>query len=311
MGRFGRRQRSVEEDPPDILFADADSVSGIHNGGTSHTGNTFSARIIVSDGTSNTCVTEIKNANTASNLDTTLGLDHDLSVTSSGEGNELVIITNADGFEETSSDEESPIEVSNKMIAPNSKDKKVDRKMMLLLLICIILFVTFVVLAVLGILALTDGNDSEAQRLDADASFQEINTIEPGTFDPSVVPATIGPSEGNIVTDNPTMSPTIMTSSPTEKETLIPTNFPAMMPATKAPITNSPTSPSPTTGSTVAPTSSPTPATTYNTSEGPTAQPSVFPTTEEPPFPVPAVASFSVVPTPVPATSSTQDGQTQ
>ena len=167
MVRFGRRQRSVEEDPDDTLFADADSVSGIRNGGTtSHTGNTFSARIIVSDGTSNTCVTEIKNENEASNLDTTLGLDHDLSVTSSGEGNELVIITNADGFEETSSDEESPIEVSNKEIAPNSKDKKVDRKMMLLLLICIILFVAFVVLAVLGILTLTDGNDNEAQRLD-------------------------------------------------------------------------------------------------------------------------------------------------
>ena len=307
MVKFGRRQRSAQE-APDTLFADADSVSGIREGQARPSGNTFSARIIVSDGTTNTCVTEVQDTHTDSILDTTLGLDHDLSVTSSGEGNELVIITNADGLDETSSDEESPIEVTNKELSVDKKEKKIDRMFAIFILVITILFVVLVVLAVVFFVR-GRGDDNEAQKLDADASFQAISTVEPGTFEPSEITTTMDPSEFYTETMNPTESPTITTSAPTEKETSLPTSSPTVAPTTSIPAPE-PTD-EPTVGSTIATTPGPTPEATFIPTVGSKVGPSANPTTEDPPFPVPAVASFSVVPTPAPTLSTTPEDQTQ
>ena len=307
MVKFGRRERSAQE-ATNTLFADADSVSGISEGVARPTGNTFSARIIVSDGTTNTCVTEVQDTHTDSILDTTFGLENDLSVTSSGEGNELVIITNADGLDETSSDEESPIEVTNREFSAEKKERKVDRLFIIFVVVIIILFVVLVVLAIVFFVA-DRGDENDAQKFDADASFQVISTVEPGTFYPSEITATADPSEFYVETMSPTGSPTIITSAPTEKETSLPTSSPTVAPTSRVP-TPQPTDGS-TVGSTAAPTPSPTAKATPDPTLGSTAGPSASPTTEDLPFPVPAVASFSVVPTPSPTVSSTPEDQTQ
>ena len=273
MVKFGRRQRNREQESEPPIFSDAHSMSGTSNGGTV---STFSARIIVSDGTTNTCTTEV--VDTA--LDTTIGLEQDLSINSSGEGNELVIITNTvdDPDLEEAALERTPIDTS-------SKEKAADTKKTRACMVALLFVFTIGVILVIALAATNKlGGDDSKNRLEADASTGVFTTMAPSTFDPSEATATMDPTGEDIQAGSPTESPTANTAAPTA----IPTSSPTMLATTSAP--------------TVAPTRGPTAAPSIASSNAPTDAIATAPPTIET---IPAFASFSISPTPFPTASIT------
>jgi len=288
-------QPSIEEDPS--VFGE-DSMSGIESELGTRVGHTFSARIIVTDGTNNTCITDV--------IDSPMDTTHDLSVASSAEGNnELMMIMNVDGpdLEEVGMEEiDLPDATATKSKSQVKKEfsdttTKIGISIILVMLGIFFMMLIFYVTGVFDNGGDKDDAASQLAAIDTKISTESMVTIEPsmdGIFD---FDTSMSPTEELF---DETGSPTelVLTAAPTGIKTGPPTPVPTKTPSPTPVPTKTPSS-EPTLAPTVSPTSLPTPDPTKSPTPRPSALPSLVSTSAPTLEPEPALASFTIIPTPV------------